>query len=73
MYTKRVVFIMSTGHSGSTLLELILGSQSRIFVLGEFIHLDRKLDEFDQSKPHLCGVCKGECEFWNYRVSFSVL
>ena len=32
----KVVFIMGAGHCGSTLLDLIVGSHSNAFSLGEF-------------------------------------
>ena len=31
----KVAFILGTGHCGSTLLDLILGSHSKLFSLGE--------------------------------------
>ncbi len=36
---KKVVLILGTGHCGSTLLDLVLGSNSRISSLGELNHL----------------------------------
>ncbi len=73
MFDKKVVFIMGSGHCGSTLLELILGSHSNIFGLGELQRLPQVVDEPYQDFPKLCQICVDECEFWNRRVSFPVL
>ena len=54
---------MSPGHSGSTLLDLVLGSHSQVFGLGE---LKTIFDEYQSHKGmKICGVCKQECEFWD--------
>ena len=55
---KKVVFIMAASHSGSTLLDLILGSHSRSFSLGE-------LSTAGRNDNRLCGVCGTECTFWS--------
>ena len=60
MPLEKVVFISCAGHSGSTLLNLILGSHSGIFGLGE-------LRSFRNRYPNLCGVCGSACPFWNTR------
>ena len=73
MSDKKVVFILSTGHSGSTLLTLILGSHTRVLSLGELIKLHKRIDKPYQDFPQLCVICKGECAFWNRQASFSVL
>lgn len=63
---RTVVFIMATGHSGSTMLDLILGSHSRAFSLGELGSLASKM-KAGELPSRLCGVCKKECELWDER------
>lgn len=64
---------MGNGHSGSTLLELILGSHPRVRALGELNNLHKALDHGEAGNPRLCHVCEGPCEFWNARVDYRVL
>jgi hypothetical protein len=55
----RTVFILCPGHSGSTLIDLVLGSHSKCHSLGEFIHVEAFL-----SRGEICHVCTGVCKFW---------
>jgi hypothetical protein len=64
---------MGPGHCGSTLLDLILGSHSNAFSLGEFHRLHRCLDEANTGELQICGVCTEGCDFWNRKVSIPVL
>lgn len=57
----RYVFICSAGHSGSTLLDLMLGAHSQIESLGEITHLPKNLA---LNTPCTCGVAVRECGFW---------
>ncbi len=61
---KTVVFIMGSGHCGSTLVDLVLGSHSEAFSLGELWELSRRVGD---TKRHLrrCGVCGEDCPFWD--------
>ncbi len=70
---KKIVFIMGAGHSGSTLLGLILGSHSRAFGLGEVVKLGKMLNKPAQTESQLCFVCQSKCEFWDERVNLDVL
>lgn len=54
-----VVFILGTGHCGSTLLDLVLGSHSKMFSLGEVY----RVVSAEPPDP-LCDICEGDCEFW---------
>jgi hypothetical protein len=54
------------GHSGSTLLDLILGSHPEVFGLGELATLNKFW-------PKICGICEGECKYWHGRASLTVL
>jgi hypothetical protein len=57
----RVVLIVGVGHSGSTLLDLILGSHSRVVGVGELIDFD-KVSQLDS----LCACWRrmSTCRFW---------
>lgn len=69
----KVVFIMGPGHCGSTLLDLLLGSHSQSFSLGELNRLGSLLDAPRREHQKICGVCVRECEFWNKRVAMPAL
>ena len=71
---KKVVFIMGPGHCGSTLLDLIIGSHSNAFSLGEF-HRFWHVWEQAATGEYLpiCGVCEAKCPFWNTRASLPIL
>lgn len=56
---NKVIFILGTGHCGSTLLDLILGSHSDTFSLGEIYTVLKKV----MNEP-LCDLCVEECEIW---------
>lgn len=72
--SKKVIFVMGPGHCGSTLLDLILGSHSQAFSLGEFHRLWHQLDKPKSGEyVHICGVCEGKCPFWNGQVSLPLL
>jgi len=57
-----VVYILSTGRSGSTLLELLLGSSESTWTLGEAQILPWESRE--NRHPCGCGVPVAECKFW---------
>jgi hypothetical protein len=61
---ERVCFISGAGHSGSTLLGLVLGSHPRVFYAGEarkslFFGNERKA-----LRKRMCKVCGPECRVW---------
>ncbi len=58
----RVVYIMGNGHSGSTLLDIVLGSQPGAFSAGELTFIGRPglVDEYCS-----CGQRLGACPFWS--------
>lgn len=58
---QRNVFICSAGHSGSTLLDMMLGSHSTSESVGELIHLpmDMALDN-----GCACGSAMRDCSLW---------
>ncbi len=67
--TNKVAFIMGIGHSGSTLLDLILSSHPSAFSLGEFWYFAEKME----AGEGICSLCKTHCPFWNQKVSLSLL
>jgi hypothetical protein len=66
MADRLTVYIVGSGHSGSTLLDLILGAHSAAFSLGE-------IDRFDQYRLSngrcTCGEPMGTCPFWSCVLS----
>jgi len=66
MTKTKVIFIMSTDHSGSTLLDLILGCHPDVFSLGELAWLNYEM-------TGTCGICHGTCEYWHEKASQRVL
>jgi hypothetical protein len=57
-----VIMLVGEGHSGSTLLDLVMDSHSQILGVGEISHYSRSLNH-----KGLCS-CKKElsrCDFWN--------
>lgn len=64
--TRPVVFIASLGHSGSTLLDLVLGGHSRLVGLGEVAAV---LASAGDGSASLAGTCScgreaASCELW---------
>jgi hypothetical protein len=66
---KKVVFVLGSGHCGSTLLDLILGSHSMAFSLGEIRRIATAVDGAHEGPLKICGVCADTCDFWNGQVS----
>ncbi len=60
-HATRVVYICSAGHSGSTLLDLILGAHSRIASLGEIDQLPKNVALDTECA---CGERVRECAVW---------
>lgn len=62
-----VIFIASLSHSGSTLLNLLLGSHPRLVGLGEVdsvLQLSQEGLESEKGMPCSCGQRVASCEFW---------
>lgn len=57
----QIIYIAGSGHSGSTLLDLLLGSHSKIVSLGELGQLSRF---FRDNEPCTCGASIRQCDFW---------
>jgi hypothetical protein len=58
----KYVYICSAGHSGSTLLDLLIGSHSRVASLGEIDQLSKNLALDTQCA---CGVSVRSCPLWS--------
>ncbi len=56
-----LVYLLSTGRSGSTLLDVLLGAQPRCWTVGEFQLLDIGVG---RQAPCGCGTPLGQCDFW---------
>lgn len=62
-----VVFIASLSHSGSTLLDLLLGAHPRLVGLGELykvINLSAEQLEGERNVRCTCGRSVADCQFW---------
>ena len=56
-----LVYVLSTGRSGSTLLDVLLGAQPECWTLGEFQLLDIGVG---RHMPCGCRSPLGQCDFW---------
>lgn len=61
MSETKTICIVGAGHSGSTLLDLLLGSNSNICSIGEIGNWDHYIEE---DKVCSCGEPTSQCEFW---------
>jgi hypothetical protein len=68
----KIIYILGGGHSGSTLLDLILGSTPQSFSVGELMYVDfykgyKTAKSFRLVKGRLCtcGDHFDECAFWS--------
>jgi hypothetical protein len=70
---KKLVCIIGAGHCGSTLLDLVIGSHSSAFSLGELHAIARHINHSNGNYPRICSICEGVCDFWNHRVSLPLI
>jgi len=63
---REVVYIASCPHSGSTLLDLVLGAHPRFVGLGELYQLLRPDHVMERTREEecSCGKVMVECDFW---------
>jgi len=65
MKKKKIVYIAGLGHSGSTILDMILGTNSRVIGLGEIMaFVKRKNKHIDLKSVCSCGKTGYNCDFW---------
>lgn len=62
---KTLVYIAGSGHSGSTLLDLILGGHDRIAALGEIHRLYVSANKDTPAHRCVCGEPVRGCSFWS--------
>lgn len=67
----KLIYIVSTKHSGSTLLDLVIGSIPEVFSAGEALYLPYQLLRTRDSnglpdQPYICSCLKSfkECKVW---------
>lgn len=60
----KVVYILSSGHSGSTILDMVLGSHPNLVGMGE---CERVADCIDKGMLCACEELVQECPFWQVR------
>lgn len=63
--TPKVVSIMGSGHSGSTVLAIVLGAHPNIMNVGELHKLPRSGWKRDENRRCACGSPIHVCTFWN--------
>jgi hypothetical protein len=61
---RPAILIAGAGHSGSTLLGLILGSNSQAFYAGEAKKVVYLGDETKPERKRVCKLCGGDCKVW---------
>lgn len=61
----KYVFICAAGHSGSTLLDLILGSNEKAVSLGEITYLPKNIA---LGNPCMCGKLICNCTLWGAAI-----
>ena len=64
---KKVIFIVGSGHCGSTLLDMLLDSHSRVFGVGELTGLSRVVE--GENIMCTCGLPARKCDVWESLVS----
>ena len=62
METPQIIYIQGNGHSGSTLLSMVMELDSRTFNAGELSFIIR---EGIENEFCSCGDEVGQCPFWN--------
>lgn len=67
------LYILSTGHSGSTLLDIFLGQFDNTLSTGELKHLTwqyyREIKNIDTKQKCTCGATFTNCELWSEVIS----
>lgn len=58
----KVIYIMGTARSGSTILSLLLGTDKKVCIAGELTNIDK--DGFIANKECSCGRHTEDCNFW---------
>ena len=66
----KLIYIVSSGHSGSTLVDMLLGSSEHVLSIGEVFYLTAYLEACELRKAPLGFICTCEkpvrdCPFWS--------
>lgn len=65
---KKIVYVLSSGHSGSTILGYLLGGCDGAYLLGEFVHTNKSTLNTEKrgriKRNGLCSVHGTECFVW---------
>ena len=61
----KLIYVASTGRSGSTLLEMLLGAHPKIANCGEIQIFPHEIQEEVVHQPCSCGSTIQSCYFWN--------
>ena len=61
---RKVAYIFSFGHSGSTLLSLVLEQHQYTASIGEFLDLSEKLKKCTNERKCSCGETVFDCPLW---------
>lgn len=66
MHKQKVIYIAGSGHSGSTLLDLIIGSHSKVESVGEIKpqRISRLVQPLSEDHLCSCGSKVAECDYW---------
>lgn len=60
----KVIYIMGAGHSGSTLLDIVLSNHRNVVGVGELYKLHRSGWHRDDNRRCSCGKSIHDCAFW---------
>lgn len=65
----KIIYILGAGHSGSSLLDNIIGSSKEVFSVGELFYYDiylnnKKGKKLIKNKICTCGKKIDDCDFW---------
>ena len=63
---KQVIYLAGMGHSGTTLLGMLLGAQEGVFNLGE---VDGYENDYKENRFCTCGEPVQNCSFWTQIIS----
>ena len=61
---RKIAYILSFGHSGSTLLSLILEQHKQTVSIGEFNNFSKKLSKLPNDRLCSCGESVASCLLW---------
>jgi hypothetical protein len=70
----KLIYILGTGHNGSTILDLLIGSSKEVFTTGElfFYNLYKSDSSYKKTGSKYLCTCKKEfidCDFWKKIIS----